>query len=141
MGYRSDVAYTIRFKKPEHFALFIAEAKAQEYGDRALSECQIDDSSLRIDFHALDVKWYDTYDDVQCHMNLIDQAREWVNAADYAEVGKHGALRADVQLYKLGYIFARVGEDTQDIEEECGGDYDWDWLSVKRSLNADWDVS
>lgn len=138
MGYRSDVAYTIRFKEKEDFALFIAEAKAQEYG-QALEECLVDDKRLQINLLATDVKWYSSYEFVKYHSAIIDQARSWCEEADHVEVSQTNELTADLRRYKLGCIFVRVGEDTDDVEEDCHGDYDWDWLRVTRSVVADWD--
>jgi len=130
MGYRSQVAYTIRFvsdddtMNKQSFFTFIAEAKskpecAQAFGaDDALV---VDESKFTINFYADDVKWYDGYPDVDCHNNLISLASEWVDGGNIA----------------LGYSFVRIGEDASDITERNGGQFDWDWINVSRQIVCD----
>lgn len=130
MGYRSDVAYTIRFNSEEAYRLFILEAKADperagcfSNKDSFWDEAECDDDLWRIDFHAQGVKWYESYPDVQMHEKLLAQAREW--AGGESEVANSR---------NVGYAFVRVGEDTEDCVEEHGGFADWDWLHVVRSI-------
>lgn len=130
MGYRSQVAYTIRFVSDDDtvnrhsFFTFIAEAKskpecAQAFGrDDALV---VDEGKFTINFYADDVKWYDGYPDVDCHNNLISLASEWVDGGNTA----------------LGYSFVRIGEDASDITERNGGQFDWDWINVSRQIVCD----
>jgi hypothetical protein len=137
MGYRSDVAYTIRFtsdhdeNNKQSFFTFLAEAKSkaataacftEETGQ--WSEFEVDEKRLRINFAADDVKWYESYPDVQCHEALLDLAAEWVNDED----NNSG----------IAYKFVRIGEDDDDIEQKEGGDVDWDWLQVERTIRQDW---
>ena len=132
MGYRSDVAYTIRFtsdddtKNKQSFYTFLAEAKANE--DTA--PCFMDDEWLTVDlvsmtfnFYVDDVKWYEDYQNVKCHMALIALAEEWAEGDNLSEIG---------------FIYARVGENTDDVEENVGGEYDWDWVRVSRQIVMDW---
>jgi hypothetical protein len=124
MGYRSDVAYTIRFDTEEAYRLFILEAKAKDLGScfsddtSNWDEAECDDARCRIDFKAENVKWYESYPDVQKHEALLHLAKEWVSGDN-----PH-----------IGWAFARVGEDNEDITEEYGGTASWDWLSVKREI-------
>ena len=139
MGYRSDVAYTIRFKKPEHFALFIAEAKSKDYGAPALAECAVDHTKLQINFYAEGVKWYESYNDVQWHEELLQQARDWCETDEHNHTRQTGdTTYMEIGAYKLGWILTRVGENTDDITEDCGGEYDWDWVRVSRQVVVDW---
>ena len=136
MGYRSDVAYTIRFttddeRAKQSFYTFLAEAKAKAatapcFGEevRSWSEFTVDEGRLRISFFANDVKWYETYPDVKCHEALIELADEWANDED-----NHS---------EIAYMFVRIGEENDDIEEKQGGEYDFDWLRVCRSIDRDW---
>jgi hypothetical protein len=137
MGYRSDVAYTIRFvhdddtNNKQSFYTFLAEAKANaataacfSEEERQWSEFEVDEAKFRINFHADDVKWYESYADVQCHEALLSLAKEWDEDED-----NHS---------EIAYMFIRVGEQMDDIEEKCGGDYDWDWVKVHRSISRDW---
>ena len=137
MGYRSDVAYTIRFvhddntNNKQSFYTFIAEAKANaatamcfSEEERQWAEFEVDEAKFRINFHADDVKWYESYPDVQCHEALIALAREW----DEDEDNNSG----------IAYAFVRIGEENDDIEEKSGGDWDYDWVRVERSISRDW---
>ena len=107
MGYRSDVAYTIRFNEPEHMALFIAEALSKDYGKPALAECMVDHKKLQINFHAESVKWYESYPDVKCHDDLVSQAKDWCDSAEHENI-RQGGLGYEDATYKLGYIFIRI---------------------------------
>jgi hypothetical protein len=132
MGYRSDVAYTIRFSgeddtKVKHsFYTFLAEAKANP----ETAGCFLDDedhfkvveSAFTINFHATEVKWYEGYEDVKMHEALLAMARSWV----------------DDGVDCIGYLFARIGEETNDTEEVWGGNWDSDWLYLKREIVKDW---
>ncbi len=133
MGYRSDVAYTIRFvddhdaNNEQSFYTFLMEAKANPRCAIALAEVDIDYKRKRFSFTADSVKWYESYPDVDSHNALFEQAKEWVQ--QYLE----GKLHCTI-----GAIFTRVGEDSNDIEESAWGDYDWDWISVSRQIITDW---
>lgn len=142
MGYRSDVAYTIRFvyyKHPdrddiedkkrceESFYTFIAEAKANEDTASCFSEedsnvFKVLEDKLEIRFHAEDVKWYEDYPDVKRHEALISLSKSWTDDNDC-----------------IGGAFARVGEDTTDIVEEVWGNADYSWISIARSVCVDWE--
>jgi hypothetical protein len=134
MGYRSDVAYTIRFtsdhdeKNKQSFFTFLAEAKSKAataacFGEQEWAEFQIDEARFRINFACDDVKWYESYPDVACHEALISLAKEWADESDNPEIG---------------YRFVRIGEDADDIEQKEGGDADWDWVQVSRTISRDW---
>lgn len=134
MGYRSAVAYTIRFtsddtRAKQSFYTFIAEAKAKAatagcFNDIEWAEFEVDEGRFRINFSADDVKWYPDYPDVKCHEALIELAAEWANDED-----NHS---------EIAYVFVRIGEENDDIEEKCGGDYDFEWIQVNRSISRDW---
>lgn len=133
MGYRSQVAYTIRFvddhdtKNDQSFYTFLMEAKANPKCQIALSEVTIDHKKQTFNFSANDVKWYDSYPDVDSHTALFDQARAWVDQT----------LEQQSNC-SIGAIFTRIGENTDDVEEIAVGDYDWEWISVKREITTDW---
>lgn len=131
MGYRSDVAYTIRFKTEEDYRLFILEAKANPETAGAFEECELDDKRFRIDFRADNVKWYESYPEVQMHESLIDQAETWIDEAIHREL-KNGGTGHDV--YRLGFVFVRIGEEDDDNERKEGGDYEYDWLHITRQI-------
>lgn len=117
MGYRSEVAYVIRFENKEMRETFVAlqRAKADEHINNALNELvEVEDDKLG--YHADHVKWYDSYPDVQAHQALL---REAINLYNDKE---------DI----TGYRFIRLGEEQDDniTEEEGNAEdlYDYvDW--------------
>lgn len=142
MGYRSTVAYTIRFipqsyDKPEEptdlvkakatFYTFLAEAKANEEtaGAFADEDLKIDEDNLAIYFFADCVKWYESYPDVMCHEALISLSREWADDGDCSNPF-------------IGGAFARIGEELDDNTEDCWGQGDYDWIGIHRSMSCDW---
>jgi len=133
MGYRSDVAYTIRFvddhdtNNEQSFYTFLAEAKSNPKYALALKEVAIIESRQEINFNAEDVKWYESYADVDSHMALVGLAEDWVKQVC------EGTLHC-----RLGVIFMRVGEDTTDTEERANGDYEWSWIQISRQIITDW---
>jgi hypothetical protein len=135
MGYRSDVAYTIRFNSDhdennkQSFFTFLAEAKAKAataacFLEREWVEFVVDEARFRINFAVDGVKWYESYEDVKCHEALLDLAAEWANDED----NNSG----------IGFMFVRVGEENDDVEQRYGGEYDHGWLDVHRSISRDW---
>ena len=138
MGYRSQVAYTIRFTAQaqnnvdspteeevnqckESFYTFLAEAKVKcsgVFGDGVI----VDEYNFALNFSAEDVKWYEDYEDVKAHEALQELSKSWVENEN-----KH-----------IGGIFMRIGEEMDDIVEEGWGEHDWDWLSLRREIVADW---
>ena len=131
MGYRSTVAYTIRFdgdddtKNRQSFYLFLAEAKANVNTSLCFTDVdcfKVDEEKLQIRFYAEGVKWYEGYPDVQCHEELISLSKSWAEDNNF-----------------IGGAFARTGEDTTDIIEETWGQGDYDWVGVNRSVYVDWE--
>ena len=124
MGYRSEVAYIIRFKDKEQKDSFIALQLVKQNPDinEALKELkQVGDDKLF--FHVLDWKWYPEYKEVKAHTSLYQDA---------------------VELYEdSAYLFYRLGEELEDIEQDDGGDVDdlWDYLSVHKYINIDIDTN
>jgi hypothetical protein len=133
MGYRSDVAYTIRFiddhdtNNEQSFYTFLAEAKTKPECAIALSEVVVDSARKRFTFSATDVKWYESYPDVSSHHALLELAKDW------SEQVFDGKLHC-----RIGSAFVRVGEDATDIEEVFAGDYGYDWINIERKINTDW---
>lgn len=142
MGYRSDVAYTIRFKKEEDYHLFILEAKANPEIAGAVDECNCNKEKMRIDFQASSVKWYESYPDVQMHEKLIDQADEWCKEDDNSPLTQGEGFTAngftfEARDYRLGFVFLRIGEDTEDVARREGGFAPYEWLYVSRTIEGD----
>jgi hypothetical protein len=154
MGYRSAVAYTIRFVPPisgdenkdnvnhetkmrESFYTFLAEAKVNN--DTALCFVEeepinakepngegffIDEKNLQINFLAWHVKWYEHYKDVMCHENLFSLAREWANNDE------------NTNDY-IGGAFVRIGEEVNDNDMMYFGTGDSEWLDIGRTIYKD----
>jgi hypothetical protein len=142
MGYRSTVAYSIRFIPVEQegidfvmaeerakgsFFTFIAEAKAKVETAGALldEDLKIDEGNLAIHFFADYVKWYPDYADVKCHEELLDLSKEWADDGDCSSP-------------YIGGVFARIGEELEDNTHECWGNGSYDWIAINRSMSCDW---
>ena len=122
MGYRSEVTYGVKFycqDEPEkayaqfikfynwvkkHHTVRTKEGFADYAGQKVLTGAwhlywNVDEQMLC--FEASDVKWYDSYADVQWHQQLLKE----------------------VQLYSCAtFRYVRLGEDPSDIEiDEYGG--------------------
>ena len=142
MGYRSVVAYTIRFVPVEQegidfamaeerakgaFFTFLTEAKSKDtvagaFLDKSLT---VDENKLAIYFFADWVKWDESYPDVQCHEALMGLSHEWADDDDCS-------------CPYIGGAFARIGDDSDDVVEEAWGEGDYDWCGVRRSIVCDW---
>jgi hypothetical protein len=133
MGYRSDVAYTIRFtddhdtNNEQSFYTFLLEAKANPQCQIAIAEVEIDHKNKAFYYSARDVKWYDNYPDVMSHMALVHLAEDW------AKQVREGTLHCSI-----GSMFLRVGEDLADVENRYDGDYNDDWVHTSRQIITDW---
>jgi len=128
MGYRSDVAYIIRVEGIDKAKEFIALIRLKGgYVFEGLKECSVShftdrqNGTTQVDFNFYDgdVKWYDGYEDVQGHNELLAFVEDEFNEC-------------------AGYRFIRIGEDNEDIETRTGGNDDldpWDDFYVHRSIN------
>ena len=122
MGYRSDVAYVIKFDDIETRDNFVTLmlAKNEPQTTQALSECEYgytDDPIIT--FQETDLKWYDSFDDVKAHRALMREAVEI-----YKEKG--GRFR-----------FVSVGEDGAEEFDEDDDDGDlWDYINTRHEINT-----
>jgi hypothetical protein len=144
MGYRSEVGYAIAFDRDLKYAddvpdkdklltgvdvfnTFLAEAKSKD--DTKLcfehDELEVQESSLLLKFYASDWKWYDDYDDVQCHEKLLELAEEYINSQQEDSKLKH---------LSISYGFVRIGEETEDIDTRYGGDDGYSLLYPTRGI-------
>jgi len=122
MGYRSDVAYVIKFNDIETRDNFVTLmlAKNEPPITQAINECEYgytDDPIIT--FEATDVKWYNSFEDVISHNTLMREA---------VEIYKHKGGR---------YRFISIGEDGA---EECDEDDDdgdlWDYISTVHEIRT-----
>ena len=103
MGYRSDVAYIIKFNDIETRDNFVTLmlAKNDKWITQALDECEYrytDDPIIT--FKETDLKWYDSFEDVQAHQKLMKYAVEIYGEEKggryrFISVGEDGAEQFD----------------------------------------------
>ena len=128
MGYRSDVAYTIRFtddhdtNNEQSFYTFLAEAKSNPKCQIALAEVEIDHKNRAFYYSARDVKWYENYD----HMKEVANAR-----ANFNET-----FNCDEEDTRYAWEMLRIGEEDNDIETDRS-DYNDYLLYVSRQIRID----
>jgi hypothetical protein len=122
MGYRSDVAYVIRFETPEQRDAFVEVVKHRndEHWTNAINECETNYEEPIITFETEGVKWYDSYDDVKAHHAMLDWAVELYKKASWRRV--------------------LVGEDGAEEIHESDDDNNytlWDYLYTSHSINTE----
>lgn len=125
MGYRSEVAYLIRFAKQDDFIGFKTECQLSPDTQACFEDhdFEVDETELVLRMKALGVKWYTDFPDVKCHENLWDKA---VERYEEHEVDVSGG-------------FIRVGEALEDLEERWfGEDEPYDELYINRSIAVNW---
>ena len=124
MGYRSEVAYVIKFDDIETRNNFVTLmlAKNDEHITRAVEECEYgyEDDPV-ITFEAQDVKWYESYDDVKAHHAMMREA-----VAIYGEE-KGGRFR-----------FIAVGEDGAENFDEHDDEGDlYEYITTVHEVRTD----
>jgi len=124
MGYRSEVVaafYTTNKDEAPLLKLFIEENWPKE-GNLTAYEWIKSDEHFGIIFHEEDVKWYESYPEVQAFDAFTEKFME---IADSEE-----------KRYNWFYEFVRIGEEYQDIETK-GSYYSNNILSVSRAILVD----
>jgi len=108
MGYRSDVTYAIEFRNLDYKRKFVALNKLHPRFKQALEECdEVDTDNLYIIYEANYIKWYDEFEDVLWHTDML-QAIE------------------DEEMEGVAARLVRIGEESDDVEEtEYQGDNDY----------------
>jgi len=119
MGYRSDVAYVIRFNTVEERDAFVEVVRHRNDDmTQALLECETEYEEPIITFEVTDVKWYSDYKDVKAHHAMLDWSIELFDSA--------------------GYRIIMLGEDGQEECNEDGNTDDlWDYIYTSHSLNIE----
>jgi hypothetical protein len=120
MGYRSEVAYVIKFNDIAQRDAFVTLMLAKN--DPIVTEAINDTTHEQTDdpvitFRAGDVKWYASFPDVQVHHQMIREATE---------------------LYEAEWRFVRIGEDSNDIEvQEEGNEFElWEYVDPVSSIRT-----
>jgi hypothetical protein len=134
MGYMSDVVIAFAFNSKEQIdevmAIYRMHKLVQEY-DLA-KEWQVHDWNgvWGLTYSSADVKWYETYDDVQGFQHMENVV------VDFAENRKG---------FEYAYRTLRIGEDDADIEENHHGHQEdnsaladelWDRMSLRRDIET-----
>ena len=135
MGYRSLVAYTIRFvsdddkQSEQSFNTFLCEAKSKIPALWAGEEGSINEwleinmAKWQFNFHTpYDIKWYPDYAEVKAHMALWDLAREFSEDSECFVVGQ----------------YIEIGENEDDVTKKEFGDLEEDYISLRRKIICDW---
>ena len=136
MGYRSDVGYKIKFEDEGQWNVFLLEAKSKpeirlSFEDECLNVVY---DKREIRFVADGMKWYEENEDVKCHIKLLDLCDEYLERQEKSLQGSPPSITS----YPVSYLFRRIGEDEDDIEQRHGGDPDWDWIELIRYIRVDW---
>ena len=123
MGYRSDVAYVIKFDDIETRDNFVTLmlAKNDKHITEAINDCEYryNDDPI-ITFESESVKWYDSFDDVKAHRQLMKDAVEI-----YGEE-KGGRFR-----------FIGVGEDGAEDFDESDDEGDlYDYITTVHAVQT-----
>ena len=147
MGYRSDVGYKIKFDKDldwlesvpddkknvtskDLFNLFVTEAKSKEETKLCFEDedgtFSIDGEHLSITFFAESVKWYESFEDVQCHEKLLELSDEWIEHQD----------KEDKFYSPLRWGFVRIGEERDDVDERSGNE-GYELVYLTRGISFD----
>lgn len=124
MGYRSNVAYIIKFNDIETRDNFVTLmlAKNDKWITQALDECEhrYEDDPV-ITFEEWDTKWYDTYDEVIAHRTLMKEA---VHIYGEEKGGR--------------YRFIAVGEDGQEQFDEDDNEGDlYEYITTRHEVVTD----
>jgi hypothetical protein len=127
MGYRSHVAYIIKFNDIETRDNFVTLmlAKNNPVLTQAINECEYgykDDPIIT--FEADDLKWYAEFEDVKAHHTLMDEA---------VEIYKHKGGR---------YRFVAVGEDgAEDFQEQDDEGDLWDYVTTIHRVQTSFPIA
>jgi len=125
MGYRSQVAFAIRGKRDDIIPVlmtFRLTNSGNPEGKAALDECYFSENAagiVTILYHGEDQKWYPEFEEVIMLMKLF-------NAFDECEDDP-----------KFDGHFIRIGEESNDIEEQTFGNDPYDMISLNQSINID----
>lgn len=108
MGYRSDVTYAIEFRNLDYKRKFVALNKLHPRFMKALEECEeVETDNLFIIYEAKFVKWYEGYEDVLWHTDMLQTIE-------------------DEDMEGVAARLVRVGEEHGDVDEiEYQGDNDY----------------
>ena len=118
MGYRSDICIVFDARSKENMDVLMLWYDNYKEG---IKQYGFDDNftihTHVLEFEATDVKWYDSYSSVAFIEGMYEDFTKTLG---------------DTPNYNYEYI--RIGEDTLDIVEQCGGD-GFNYLGVGRCID------
>lgn len=126
MGYRSEVAWVLRFSSAEKLESYVnlLRYKHDEHIDRALREIQQAgcEEDYLLCFYGDYLKWYEEFPEVKAHHFIMEHAVE---------------LYEDDPDAGVGWRFLRVGEEQNDIEETSGGNDEdlWQYIYTSTTIS------
>ena len=107
MGYRSDVAYVIKFDdiqtRDAYVTLMLANSDPEVR--KAIEECEYDHGrDPIITFKAEGIKWYPSYPDVQAHTFIYENAHELeMGSYRFLSIGEDGAEDCETETLHDGH--------------------------------------
>jgi len=121
MGYRSEVKavfYTEDKEKWPVLKLYMEENFPKEWSLERIESSHY----YGYVFSAGDIKWYESYPDVQAFDAFVDAYRNLIDS--------------ESSTLSWAYEFIRIGEDTKDIETDSEGNCSY-LLTVSRQIETD----
>lgn len=125
MGYRSDVKILLKCDTEEQMTAFAVAQRMSGDKERVRIFSQKDSTDWgtgeqigeTMIWHYQDIKWYDGYPFIVSWTKLFREIED---------------LRDENGECIGGWAFARIGEESGDIETDCGGTVDspWDYINV-----------
>ncbi len=124
MGYRSQVRFTVRGKHDDVVAALVTFRLENSLASKAIGLCNFikDGDDMVIKFQADDWKWYSGYEDVDTLNSLFKHFRDSAEDDD-----------------KFEGAFVRIGEETNDIEEDFFGNDPYELERAYTHLDSAYD--
>lgn len=106
MGYYSDVAYLITGKKEDVMGFLATRRISEPDTAIAIEQITIGKYTDKMLYFGMqdNLKWNDGFEDVKSHILLYEEAKE------------------NCETNGLSGVFIRIGEDSDDVSEDCFGD-------------------
>lgn len=121
MGYHSDIAIAFAFERREQIDEVLAIYQMHELVQKhdLAKEWQVHDwdGVWGLTYQATNVKWYESYEDVQGLMHMENLVESFANerGADVGETDENGEQEL-VHLFPYAFRSIRVGEEVEDVE-------------------------
>jgi predicted DNA-binding antitoxin AbrB/MazE fold protein len=135
MGYRSDVALMAVFSSEEHFeevmAVYRMDANVQTYDlEKAWRKVVLRDGEIVLIYQGNDVKWYESYEDVQGFEHMATLLEEFWEQRQYSYAWAN---------YRIGEEDTDISCDLTSSDDDLGNDLReiiYDGLGIHRSIEV-----